>query len=101
MGGPATGPAADPASVGDPALAQAGGRCVAGCGAGDLPDPWALHDRTEALLATGAEISLSARRHGPDARPHAGFDTFRKLIDGVVEDIARIGRPLEKSLAAE
>ena len=72
--GPATGPASDPATDADPALAQARGRFVAWCEAGDLPDPWALHDRTEALLATGAEISLSARRHGPDARPHAGFE---------------------------
>lgn len=47
------------------------------------------------------EIDRSLYMDERQIRPHAGFDPFCKLIDGVVADIARIGRPLEKSLAAE
>ncbi|WP_299694785.1 glycosyltransferase [uncultured Tateyamaria sp.] len=55
-------------------LEAATGRFVAWCDAGDLPDPWAFQDRVEALLTTGAEMSLSARRHGTQAAVHAGFE---------------------------
>ena len=47
------------------------------------------------------EIDRSLYMDERQIRPHAGFDAFRKLIAGVVEEITRIGRPLEKSLAAE
>lgn len=47
------------------------------------------------------EIDRSLYMDERQIRPHDGFGPFRKLIDGVVSDIARIGRPLEKSLAAE
>lgn len=47
------------------------------------------------------EIDRSLYMDERQIRPHAGFEPFCKLIDGVIEDIARLGRPLEKSLAAE
>lgn len=34
-------------------------------------------------------------------RPTAGFDDFKRLIEGVIADIAAIGRPEERPLAAE
>ncbi len=34
-------------------------------------------------------------------RPNSNFDSFRTLLQGVVAEIADIGRPAEKSLAAE
>ncbi len=47
------------------------------------------------------EIDRSLYMDERQIRPHEGFDAFRNLINGVVEDVARIGRPLEQSLAAE
>ncbi len=47
------------------------------------------------------EIDRSLYMDERQIRPHDGFEPFRKLIDGVIEDIARIGRPIQKSLAAE
>lgn len=55
-------------------LDRAQGRFVGWIDAGDLPDAWAMHDRIEALLATGAALGVSARRYGPEATPHTGFD---------------------------
>ena len=34
-------------------------------------------------------------------RPNGNFENFRTLLQGVIADIAEIGRPVEKSLAAE
>ncbi len=34
-------------------------------------------------------------------RPNARFESFRRLLEGVIADIAHIGRPAEKPLAAE
>ena len=47
------------------------------------------------------EIDRSLYMDERQIRPHHGFEPFCKLIDGIVADIARIGRPLQKSLAAE
>ncbi|WP_299628643.1 glycosyltransferase [uncultured Tateyamaria sp.] len=55
-------------------LATAKGRFVAWIEAGDVPAPWALYDRIEALLAQDAVLSLSARHVGPDRAAHAGFE---------------------------
>ncbi|MEL7395181.1 MAG: N-formylglutamate amidohydrolase, partial [Pseudomonadota bacterium] len=47
------------------------------------------------------EIDRSLYMDERQIRPHLGFDQFQKLIEGVIADIARIGRPLQKSVAAE
>ncbi|MEM6587657.1 MAG: N-formylglutamate amidohydrolase [Pseudomonadota bacterium] len=47
------------------------------------------------------EIDRSLYMDERQIRPHEGFDAFRKLITGVIADIAQIGRPLENPLAAE
>lgn len=47
------------------------------------------------------EIDRSLYMDERQIRPHDGFEAFQKLIEGVIADIARIGRPLQKSVAAE
>ncbi|MEO1795596.1 MAG: glycosyltransferase, partial [Pseudomonadota bacterium] len=55
-------------------LNDAQGRFVIWLDAGDIPGPWALFDRVEAMLALDGEIGVSARRVGPDQEGHAGFE---------------------------
>jgi len=68
-------PGRKPGSAKATGLKNARGRYVTWFDAGDLPDPWALHDRIEALLATEADFSLSGRYYGPAGTPHAGFES--------------------------
>ncbi len=47
------------------------------------------------------EIDRSLYMDERRIRPHEGFQAFRDLMDGVIADLTRIGRPVETSLAAE
>jgi N-formylglutamate deformylase len=53
------------------------------------------------IHAIQIEIDRSLYMDERQIRPHDGYEAFCNLIDGIVADVARIGRPLEKSLAAE
>lgn len=51
--------------------------------------------------ALQVEIDRSLYMDERTIRPNARFRSFKRLLDGIIADIATIGRPAEKSLAAE
>ena len=53
---------------------QANGKYVILLSPGDVPGPWALHDRVEAMLHHTAECGVSARRLRSDAEVQTGFE---------------------------
>ncbi|KZY33175.1 N-formylglutamate amidohydrolase [Roseovarius sp. HI0049] len=51
--------------------------------------------------AVQIEIDRSLYMDEQSIRPNARFRTFKRLLDGVISEIAAIGRPVEQPLAAE